>query len=76
MKQINKIHIKTNIFIFMLIWLVRTFIYWQIINPFDWIINLPYYTTCERFLIVVSMVLYYGYSRLFIYIYLDSKKPL
>lgn len=61
MEQIKK-HIKKVVFINGLVWavvyLVYAFINWTLINPFQWIIDLPKYSTELRGSILFSYITY------------------
>lgn len=45
--------------IYILLYLIKTFVIWKITNPFLWIINLPDYDSNTRGLILTGFVCYY-----------------
>lgn len=53
-------------------WFFTCFTQWKLINPFQWIINLPQYHAMERFYIITMIGLYYFVSIGMLY---DHFKP-
>lgn len=49
-KKLFLINSITNVCLYTLAYLIKIFYLWQIINPFQWVIDLPKYTPDDRLL--------------------------
>ncbi len=55
-----KFHTQTTICLYFLVYLVRVFICWNFMNPFDWIINMPKYAYDTRAMILFFFCFYHA----------------
>lgn len=70
--KIAKRQFTISFFIWFIVWIITCFTYWDLINPFQWIIDLPKLIYWERFIIIISIGMYYFISIGMLY---DHFKP-
>ena len=58
LKKILQIQ-KVTLSIYLIVYLCISFCFWEFYNPFEWIINIPKYTSEERFMLLFCIGLYY-----------------
>lgn len=57
-------HATVNIVLYTVVYLIKTFIIWQIENPFKWIIQIPTYSGEARF----GILFFYCFLQFFIFL--------
>lgn len=75
MRKTNLILIGQTItaILYIVVYLVKTFIIWEFTNPFSWIINMPNYDNETRGFIMFGIVFYYCFLYGILY---DSKESI
>lgn len=71
MREILKKHLKSTALIYIMIYLIATFVLWEFRNPFQWIIDIPTYDEKSRFAILFCYAFYTATSLVIIS---ESKK--
>jgi hypothetical protein len=51
-------HIGISVIVYIIIYLVRAFVIWDLINPFQWIIDIPIYSEDTRLSILGALIIY------------------
>jgi len=69
MKEIIKQDLLISVSIYMITYLVKTFVMWQFTNPLQWITNIPNYTTSTR----AILLFFYSIYQLALLAYLDDR---
>lgn len=64
--------LKINIIAYATIYIIFSFVMWQLKNPFQWIIDIPTYEPPERFCL---LILYFTYQFIVIGVILTNKQP-
>lgn len=62
MKKTLKYQFIGSVIIYLAIYLFRVFVDWNFMNPFDWIIEMPNYSSYARALILISLIFYVSIS--------------
>ncbi len=74
MMKIIKLNFLITAIIYFAVYLIRIFIQWKIINPFDWIIAMPTYSGDVRGLILFFYAFYQIVLAIIVVDYLKTKK--
>lgn len=67
MKKLPIYNLITNILLYTIAYLIKTFVIWKFTNPFTWIINMPNYNNEDRGLILFAIVFWQVIQVLVIY---------
>lgn len=57
-----------------IIYLIRVFVEWRIMNPFDWIIKMPTYDQDDRFGILISTLAVYGFAFMLVHNFSEEQR--
>lgn len=60
--------------VYIIIYLMKSFITWNLTNPFQWIIDIPTYDSVDRFLILIFMLFYLIINNVISYNIVTEKK--
>jgi len=66
----------TTAILYVLVYLIKSFVIWKFTNPIQWILDMPTYSDEQRLLILFSWMCYTGMSYLLIYQIIDQNKNL
>ena len=62
MKEVIRKHTLQTLFIWIVVYIIWSFITWNFFNPFKWIINIPTYSYEHRGIGLFFWILYTGVS--------------
>lgn len=60
LKKTLKSHFIQTIIIYLFVYLSYTFINWELVNPFQWILNIPLNEDSDRIMILMTFLTYNG----------------